>query len=119
HAPALAALGAGVRRVRGVALERRHPDDGLRRLVLAGLHVRARQLAAETAGALLRVDREDSAHRFFRPLPFSPPRSRRPMNSSSGRAAMVIIWTEPLAPNSTDTREIVALSGASTTVTKS
>src|SRR4029077_10818066 len=64
HAPAFRALRARVRRVRGVALERRHPDDRLRRLILAGLHVGARQLAPETPGAPLGDDLENSAHRF-------------------------------------------------------
>src|SRR5262249_1885758 len=86
----------------------------------------ARDLAAEAAGAAFGDELEDlrgrggdrRRHRFFFPCGF-PGRSRRPMNSSSGMAAIVIPATPPRAPSSTDTREIVALSGASTTVTKS
>src|SRR3990167_8142091 len=118
HAPALRALRARVGRVGGVALEGRDADHGLRGLELAGLHVGARQLAPEAAGALLRMDREDAHQRFFR-WPRLAPRSSWPMNSSSGIAAIVMPATPPRAPSSTDTREIVALSGASMTVTKS
>src|SRR2546429_4918892 len=117
HAPALGALRARVGRVRGVALEGRHADDGLRRLERADLHVRARDLAAQAAGATLGRDLENF-HRFFFPRPLVLP-SRRSMNSSSGMAAMVIPAEPPRAPSSTDTREMVALSGASTIVTKS
>ena len=41
------------------------------------------------------------------------------MKSSTGMAGIVIIWTEPRAPSSTEIRETVSLSGASSTVTKS
>ena len=41
------------------------------------------------------------------------------MNSFTGIAAKLIIWTVPLEPSSIDTRAIVLLSGASTTLTKS
>src|SRR3989442_11988229 len=117
HAPALGTLHASIGRVGGVAFERRHADDGLGRLVLAGLHVRAGQLAAQTAGAALGGDLED-AHRFFRPfLPSRP--SRREMNSSSGMAAVVMPATPPRAPSSTDMRVIAALSAGSMMVTKS
>src|SRR5256884_1751717 len=117
HAPALGALRARVGRVRGVALEGRHADDGLRRLERADLHVRARDLAAQAAGATLGRDLENF-HRFFFPRPLVLP-SRRSMNSSSGMAPRVFPAEPPRAPSSTDTREMVALSGASTIVTKS
>src|SRR5439155_1621550 len=124
--PPLGALRAGVRRVRGVPLEGRHADDRLRGVERTRLHVRARELAPETAGALLGVDPEDvrrgreHGHRFFRSPRFvDAPRSRRPMNSSSGIAAIVIPATPPRAPSSTDTRDTVALSGASMTERKS
>src|SRR5437762_7236072 len=116
HTPPLRALRAGVGRVRGVALEGRDADDRFRRLERGGLRVGAGQLAAQTARALLRMDLEDS-HRFFL-FPGTPP-SRRPMNSSSGIAAIVMPAAPPRAPSSTETREIVALSGASITLTKS
>src|SRR5437867_1019057 len=111
------ALRARVGRIRGVALEGRDADDGLRRLEGADLHVRARDLAAQAAGAALGRDLEDF-HRFFFPRPLSPASSRA-MNSSSGMAAMVIPAEPPRAPSSTETREMVALSGASTMDTKS
>src|SRR5438477_8519776 len=117
HAPALRALRARVGSVRGVTLEGRYADDGLRRLERADLHVGARDLTAQAAGAPLGRDLENF-HRFFFPRPLLPP-SRFSMNSSSGMAAMVIPAEPPRAPSSTDTREMVALSGASTIVTKS
>src|SRR6267142_3335565 len=90
--------------------------DG-RRLARAELHVGARDLTAQATGAALGCDLEN-VHRFFFPRPLLPP-SRFSMNSSSGMAAMVIPAEPPRAPSSTDTREMVALSGASTIVTKS
>src|SRR5262249_13029037 len=117
HAPALGALHAGVGSVGRVAFEGRHADDGFGRLVLAGLHVRAGQLAAQTAGAAFGCHLENS-RRFFRPLPPSRPSSRE-MNSSSGMAAIVMPATPPRAPSSTDMRVMAALSAASMTVTKS
>src|SRR5207245_7842311 len=93
--------------------------DGLRGVESPCLHVRAGELAAETAGALLGVDPQDvrrgreHVHRFFRSPRFvDVPRSRRAMNSSSGIAAMVIPAAPPRAPSSTDTRETGALCGA-------
>src|SRR5437899_8739376 len=119
HAPPLIALGARVRRVRGMSLEGRDADHGLGGLVVAGLHVRARELTAQTARALLRMDLENPQRFFLSPRRRAVPRSSRPMNSSSGIAAIVMPATPPRAPSSTDTREIVALSGASMMVTKS
>src|SRR4030095_11503195 len=118
HAPALIALRAGVGRVGRVTLERRDADDGLGRLVRAGLHVGAGDFAAETAGAPLGCQLQNFHARFFFPGRLLP-RSRRSMNSSSGIAAIVIPATPPRAPSSTDTREILALSAASMIVTKS
>src|SRR3990170_4155933 len=60
HAPALGALSAGVGGVARVAFEGGDPDDGLRRLEGPRLHVRAGVLAAETAGAPLRNNPQDS-----------------------------------------------------------
>src|SRR5439155_592078 len=82
-------------------------DDGFRRLIRTGLHVRAGQLAAQAAGALLGSDPK-YAHRLVRP--FRRPRpSRREMNSSSGMAAIVMPATPPRAPSSTDMRARAAL----------
>src|SRR5438128_929 len=125
HAPPLGALRAGVGRVRGVPLEGRDADDRLRGLERARLHIRAGELAPKTTGALLGVDPKDvrrgreHGHRFLRSRFVDAPRSRRPMNSSSGIAAIVIPAAPPRAPSSTDTRDTVALSGASMTDRKS
>src|SRR2546422_575240 len=125
HAPPLGALRAGVGRIRGVPLEGRDADDRLRGLERARLHVRAGELAPKTTGALLGVDPKDvrrgreHGHRFLRSRFVDAPRSRRPMNSSSGIAAIVIPAAPPRAPSSTDTRDTVALSGASMTDRKS
>src|SRR5262249_53198582 len=126
----LGTLRARVGRVRGVTFEGRHPDDRLRRLVFARLHVGARQLTPQAARAASRHEFENLCRRwrgerrhralFLTGAPWRRPElSRRWMNSSSGRAAIVMPAIPPRAPSSTDTREIVALSGASTTVTKS
>src|SRR5262249_57983465 len=84
HAPAFRALRARVRRVGGVALEGRDADDRLGRLVRPGLHVRARQLAAQTARALLRMNPEYLHRLFLSVRRRAVPRSSRPMNSSTG-----------------------------------
>src|SRR3972149_7173822 len=109
-APSLGALGAGGWSVARVPLVVRHPDHGLGRLEGAGLHVRAGELAPETARALLGDDLEDfhrgretDQRRLGLRARAGPPPSSRAMNASSGVAGRGIICTQPRAPHPMDT----------------
>ena len=64
HAPCFGALKTGVRRIAGVRLERRDPDDRLGGLERACLHFRTSQLAAQTACAAVWRDMQHLGHGF-------------------------------------------------------